>query len=65
MNFSLNGKIAVVTGVSRGLGQAMALALAEAGADIVGVGLRGMGDTKLQVEAMGRRAFEIDRKSVV
>lgn len=59
MDFSLNGKVAVVTGVSRGLGQAMALALAEAGADIVGVGLRGMGDTKAQVEAMGRRAFEI------
>ncbi len=59
MDFSLKGKVAVVTGVSRGLGQAMALALAEAGADIVGVGLRGMGDTKAQVEAMGRRAFEI------
>lgn len=57
--FSLEGKIALVTGVSRGLGQAMAVALAKAGADIVGVGLRGMGDTRAMVEAEGRRAYEI------
>ncbi|MEG0756047.1 MAG: SDR family oxidoreductase, partial [Oscillospiraceae bacterium] len=36
-----------------------ALALAEAGADIVGIGLHGMGETKGQIEALGRRAFEI------
>ncbi len=35
--FRLDGKLAVVTGCRRGLGKAMALALAEAGADIVGV----------------------------
>lgn len=57
--FSLEGKTALVTGVSRGLGQAMALALAKAGADIIGVGLRGMGDTRAMVEAEGRRAYEI------
>ena len=67
--FSLEGKIALVTGVSRGLGQAMAVALAQSGADIVGVGPRGMGDTKAQVEALGRRAYEIvadlgDREAV-
>ena len=33
--FSLTGKVAIVTGASRGLGEGMALALAEAGADVV------------------------------
>jgi 2-deoxy-D-gluconate 3-dehydrogenase len=35
--FDLTGKLAVVTGARRGIGRAMALALAEAGADIIGV----------------------------
>ena len=35
--FSLNGKVALVTGCRRGIGRAMAQALAEAGADIIGV----------------------------
>ncbi len=35
--FRLDGKVALVTGCRRGIGKAMALALAEAGADIVGV----------------------------
>ena len=34
-NFSLKGKRALVTGASRGIGQAMAVALAEAGADVI------------------------------
>lgn len=37
INFSLAGKLAVVTGVSTGLGSGMAIGLAQAGADIVGV----------------------------
>lgn len=57
--FDLTGKVALVTGVSRGLGQAMAVALAEAGADIVGVGLRGLGATQERIQALGRRAFGI------
>jgi 2-deoxy-D-gluconate 3-dehydrogenase len=33
--FSLSGKTAIVTGGTRGIGQAMAIALAEAGADVI------------------------------
>lgn len=40
--FSLSGKTAVVTGGTRGIGQAMALAMAEAGADIVLIQVRVM-----------------------
>lgn len=55
--FSLAGKIAIVTGANTGLGQGMAIALADAGADVVGVGrdIAKMSDTKKLVEAMGRR----------
>jgi 2-deoxy-D-gluconate 3-dehydrogenase len=56
--FSLSGKVALVTGCSRGLGKAMAVALAEAGADIVGVSRTldpagsAVGE---EVQAIGRR----------
>ena len=36
-NFQLHGRIAIVTGCNKGLGQGMAIALAQAGADIVGI----------------------------
>jgi 2-deoxy-D-gluconate 3-dehydrogenase len=55
--FKLDGKIALVTGCRRGIGQAMAVALAEAGADIVGVSrsLEPQGsDVEKQVLALGR-----------
>src|SRR5688500_6912590 len=55
--FELKGKTALVTGSDTGLGQAMAIALAEAGADIVGASnveaIRG-GDTESKVKALGR-----------
>ncbi len=52
--FDLTGKVAVVTGARRGLGQAMALALADAGADIVGIGPHAMEETAREVASRGR-----------
>ncbi|HET7537179.1 MAG TPA: SDR family NAD(P)-dependent oxidoreductase, partial [Candidatus Didemnitutus sp.] len=57
--FKLNNQVAVVTGAARGLGQGMALALAEAGADIVAVDVLAADDTKKQVEALGRRCITV------
>lgn len=52
--FKLDGKVALVTGAARGLGQGMALALAEAGANIVAVDMLAPVETRQQVEARGR-----------
>ena len=57
--FDLTGKVALVTGGNVGLGQGIALALAEAGADIVSVALSDSDDTVAQVKAMGRRAHAV------
>lgn len=57
--FDLTGKVALVTGGNTGLGQGIALALAEAGADIVSVALSDSDDTVAKVQAMGRRAHAI------
>ncbi len=54
--FRLDGKVAVVTGCERGLGQGMSLALAEAGADIFGVSYPvDANETKAMVEKAGRK----------
>ncbi|MCX6951926.1 MAG: 2-dehydro-3-deoxy-D-gluconate 5-dehydrogenase KduD [Verrucomicrobia bacterium] len=58
-SFKLNGKTAVVTGAARGLGQGMALALAEAGADIVAVDILAADDTQQQVRALGRKCSTV------
>ena len=57
-NFSLNGKKALVTGCSRGIGKTMALGLAEAGADIIGVSSslkKGNSQIEQEVLMVGRR----------
>ncbi len=57
--FRLDGKKALVTGASRGIGQAVAVALAQAGADVVVVSRKeaALRDTAAAVEASGRRAL--------
>ena len=57
--FKLDGKVAVVTGVRSGLGQSMALALAEAGADIAGVGRNDMSETENLINKTGRKFIGI------
>jgi NAD(P)-dependent dehydrogenase (short-subunit alcohol dehydrogenase family) len=59
--FDLTGKKAFVTGASRGIGQVMAVAFAEAGADValVARGADGLAETAAGVEAAGRQAFVI------
>src|SRR5215510_3292448 len=59
--FDLQGQVALVTGAARGIGNACALALANAGADIA-LGLRDIqtgGELAGQIEAMGRRVLSL------
>ena len=58
--FDLNGKIAVVTGARKGLGFGMAEGLAQAGANIVGVGPIAMPELEKSVTGLGRRFFYVE-----
>jgi 2-deoxy-D-gluconate 3-dehydrogenase len=63
--FDLSGKVALVTGCKRGIGKAMALALAEAGADVIGVSasleLEGS-EIEKEIKGLGRKfsAYQCD-----
>ena len=60
--FDLAGQTALVTGAARGIGRSIALALANAGADVV-LGLRQAGtadDLVAHIQGMGRRALPVE-----
>ena len=58
--FDLSRKVAIVTGANKGLGKGMALALASAGADIVGVSIENLDEVKSEVENLGRKFLAIE-----
>ncbi|HEY0646248.1 2-dehydro-3-deoxy-D-gluconate 5-dehydrogenase KduD [Phenylobacterium sp.] len=57
--FDLTGRAALVTGANTGLGQAIAVGLAQAGADIVAVGRSASDETAALVEKAGRKLFQV------
>jgi len=58
--FSLEGKVALVTGANTGLGQGIAVALAQAGADIAAAGISPPTETEAKVKALGRKFVSIE-----
>jgi NAD(P)-dependent dehydrogenase (short-subunit alcohol dehydrogenase family) len=61
-NFDLTGRVAIVTGASRGLGQCFARALARAGADLIITSrtLDSLREFQSEIEALGRRAVPLE-----
>ena len=58
-NFQLQGRTAIVTGCNKGLGQGMAVALAKAGADIIGINSSAPEQTGEIVASLGRRFLDL------
>jgi 2-deoxy-D-gluconate 3-dehydrogenase len=54
-SFRLDGRVACVTGTTRGIGRTAAIALAEAGCDIVHIDRRDPVETRAEIERLGRR----------
>ena len=59
-SFRLDGRVACITGTTRGIGQTAALALAEAGCDIVHIDRRDPAETRARIEALGRRSALVE-----
>lgn len=60
--FELTGKVALITGASRGIGRGVALALAKSGADVVvnyAGNVEGANQTVAEIEGMGRKAIAV------
>jgi 2-deoxy-D-gluconate 3-dehydrogenase len=57
--FKLNGKAAIVTGAARGLGQGLAVGLAEAGADVAVVDVIDQAETCAAIKKLGRKCVAI------
>jgi 2-dehydro-3-deoxy-D-gluconate 5-dehydrogenase len=57
--FRLDGKVALVTGAAKGLGQAMAIGLAEAGADVMAVDLLDCAETQAQIVKLDRKCEKL------
>ena len=60
-DFRLDGKVALVTGAARGLGQGIATGLAEAGADVAALDILPVDETGEAVSALGRRFHPMNR----
>jgi 2-deoxy-D-gluconate 3-dehydrogenase len=56
-DFQLDGRVALVTGAARGLGRAMAVGLAEAGADVALLDILPVDEAQDEISALGRRCY--------
>ena len=59
MMFDIKDKVAIVTGANTGLGQAICVAYAKAGAKVLGVARRSCAETKAKIDAIGGIFFQV------